>query len=127
MAEDTLSLYITPPRNAATPGDATLFPTRKIGEQMRVWTGASPTGSLADVPTLTRRAQKTKAGIVGRSVGLVVPYTDPAGVIRTIQARVVLNAPAACEVSIVGETLNMLLNAFVVGDFHTNFVLAAEL
>jgi hypothetical protein len=57
-------------------------------------------------------AQKTKAGIVGRTIHLTIPRLNATTgkYDSSIQARVTLNAPAAAEFSECYEALYFMLN-----------------
>lgn len=79
------------------------------------WTYQSPSGDIDGIRTLTRASTRTKAGIVSRAVKLTVPYLNGATgkYDKSIQVRVVTNAPAAgITLADVKSALVMLMSVY---------------
>lgn len=127
--QQTLTTYTNQP--AAIAGGSQTAPkvfTRLTtdGKGMSTWVSPGAIDDLAGRFILRRMAQQTKAGIVGRSAQLVVPYYDTvaAKYAGTTQLRLTLNAPKVMPFDDVLNALLYGLNLFAGGSLAADTFLA---
>lgn len=122
MADDTLTLKEDDGTTAHT------FTKRKVDATgATLWDNPASDGALAGAKTLTRKSNKTRAGIVGRAVHLTVPQLNAATgkYDHSIQARIVLNAPDSVAQEVCEDVLAMalsVLNPALNPDMTVNYV-----
>lgn len=104
MADDTLTLKEDDGTTAHT------FTKRKVDATgATLWDNPAPDGSIAGVRSLTRKSNKTRAGIVGRASHLTIPRlnTVTGKWDHSIQVRIVTNAPDYVPQEEVEDALSM--------------------
>lgn len=119
-----------PTLNTSDGSAAVDFEHRKTDDGEVLWTSPSPSGDFDGTRTVTRRAAKSKTGILTRSADVRVPIKDDVtGKYRFVQARVSLSAPSDLDNVESGKALNMALGLFVVGsnpDFKEEFIAGSD-
>lgn len=90
------------------------------------WQSPSPRGDLAGVKVLKRAAMKTRAGIVGRTAHLTLPwYNTATGKYEgSVQVRVVVNAPSFVPLADVEVGMALMQGALGNTEFLANLVSA---
>lgn len=107
--------------------------SRTDGAGVSTWVCPGPVNDLSSRRVLKRMAQKTKAGIVGRTVHLTIPVLNGSNgkYDRSIQVRLTLNAPSVVDIDECRDALFYTLNLFRGTDslagFAGEFVKAADL
>jgi hypothetical protein len=124
---DSITTYTNAPAEAGTPTESLTFElARTDGSGVSSWLAPAPGApdTFAGRYILKRMAQKTKAGIVGRTLHLTVPRLNATSgkYDSSIQARVTLNAPATAEFSECYEALYYILNLLANDTPETGFI-----
>lgn len=105
---------------------AVVFEHRKTDDSEVLWTSPSPSADFDGTRTVTRRASKSKTGILTRATDVKVPIKDPiTGKYRFVQARLSLSAPSDMDNAEATKATNIILGLFVVGsnpDFKGEFI-----
>jgi hypothetical protein len=131
---DTRTTFTNPIAVPGAPeGSVTFTKMRTDANGVTTWVAPGAEDSLDAQIILKRSAQKTKAGIVGRTVHLTVPRQNP-GTLKydsSIQARITINAPSSSDHDESLAALMMIVNLFAEADpsvgFTAEFVEAADL
>jgi hypothetical protein len=122
---DTKTTFTNPFITPASPTESITFANARVdGNGITSWTcPGSEADTLASRLILKRMAQKTKAGIVGRTLHLTVPRLNAATgkYDSSIQARITLNAPATAEFSECYQALYYILNLCCEDTAETGF------
>lgn len=134
--EVTLTTFINPLPHITTPTSAITFTlARTDANGAKTWTSPGPNGDLLGRYVLKRAAQKTKAGIVGRTIHLTIPrFNAVTGKYdSSIQVRTTVNAPAAVPYDEIDKAVmyhtNLLSEGTLAGSdtFYSNYVKGNDL
>lgn len=106
--------------NTSDGSTAVVFTHRKTDDNEVLWTSPSPDDDFDGTRVVSRRASKSKTGILTRATDVKVPVKDPiTGKYRFVQARLTLSAPSDMDNTEAEKATNVLLGLMVVGSNPT--------